>query len=177
MSLLAINFAKSRQQVSLIGILLCICAAAAVGAVAVDYRDAREALERAELRQARVMMTQRAGGVASASVMPASAARADAPAVQRAITQLGLPWSRLLAEMETHADAKVSLLGIEGNGLARSARITGEAKTMDDAVAYIGRLRESPLISAAALSGHEEKLDGALRLVRFTVDIAWGGPV
>lgn len=177
MPLLAINFARSRRSVSLIGISLCLAAAAAVGAVALDYRDAREAFERAELRQARVMRAQRAAAVANAGVMPASAARADAPAVQRAATQLGLPWSRLLAELEVHADATISLLGIEGNGLARSARITGEAKTMDDVVAYIRHLRESPLISAAALSAHEEKMDGAVRLVRFTLDIAWGGPV
>ena len=31
--------------------------------------------------------------------------------------------------------------------------------------------------SAAALSAHEEKMDGAVRLVRFTLDIAWGGPI
>ena len=177
MALLAINFAKNRRPVSLFGILLCLAAAAAVGAVAVDYSDAREVFERAELRQARVLRAQRAVGMASASVLPTSAARADAPAVQRAATQLGLPWSRLLSEMESHADTTISLLGIEVNGLARSARITGEAKTMNDVVAYIRRLRESPLISAAALSAHEEKMDGAVRLVRFTLDISWGGPV
>jgi len=176
MQLLEINFAKRPRTVSSVGVLLCLAGLAVAAAVLIDYLDARAAFERAELRQTRMQRIQRTDAMASRRVTPASAARADAPVVQRAITQLGLPWARLLQEIETHANSSIALLGIEGQGLARSARITGEARTMGDVVAYIQHLRESPLISAATLSGHEEKVDGAVKLVRFTLELAWGGP-
>ena len=172
---LAINFAKQRRAVSWVGVLLCLAGVAAAAAVWLDYRDARAAFDRAELRQTRMQRVQRTDVMASRRVLPSSAAGADAPVAQRAMTQLNLPWSRLLEEIETHADRSIALLGIEGQGLARSVRITGEARTMADVVAYIQQLRQSPLINAATLSGHEEKINGAVRLVRFTLDVAWGG--
>jgi Tfp pilus assembly protein PilN len=51
--------------------------------------------------------------------------------------------------------------------------LTGEARTMADVLAYVGRLGASPGIAAATLSGHEERASGAVRRVRFSLDVTW----
>lgn len=176
MQSLDINFARRRRALSSVGVCLCLAGAAGAAVVALDYLAARSAFDLAELRQTRMQRVQRTDVMASRRVVPTSAARADAPVAERAMTQLGLPWVRLLQEIESHADASIALLGFEGQGLARSVRITGEARTMVDVVAYIEQLRQSPLINTANLTGHEEKINGAVSLVRFTLDVAWSGP-
>ena len=79
----------------------------------------------------------------------------------------------MLHEIELRADPAVALLSVEVQGQKRSLRLIGEAKEMADVVAYVTHLRESPWIKAAYLSGHEEKQEGAIRLIRFSMDATW----
>ena len=76
-------------------------------------------------------------------------------------------------EIESRSDPAVALLSVEAQGQSRTMRISGEAKTMADAVAYVGRLRESPRLTAVFLSGHDEKQAGAVTVVRFSLDAKW----
>jgi Tfp pilus assembly protein PilN len=68
----------------------------------------------------------------------------------------------------------VALLSIDGQ--AQRLRVVGEARDMDAVVAWLGGLRSSPWIAAADLSGHEQRLDGDIRVLRFSVDMRWKMP-
>ena len=100
-------------------------------------------------------------------------ARDDVKATERIVSQLNLPWNALLQELENLADPGIALLSIESQGQTRTLRLTGEAKTIGDVVAYVTRLRESPQVAAATLSGHEEKQAGAVEVIRFSLDVDW----
>ena len=176
MQALDIDFARRRRTFSTLGVVLCVAGALAAGAVLLDYFDAREDSNRAELRQVRLQRTQRVEMLARRRESPASAARGDAPAVARVVAQLGLPWGALLREIELRSGPAIALIGMESQGQTRILRLTGEAKTMADVVSYISQLRASPLIGAANLSGHEERLAGAVPVIRFSLDVTWSGP-
>ena len=173
MHTLGINFVQRPRFSSSLGLLLFVVGVAAAGAVAVDYLDAREELERVEAKQARL---QRPDAALRPKASTAPVARDDAQAVERVASQLRTPWDAMLHEIELRADPAVALLSVEAQGQKRSLRLTGEAKEMADVVAYVGHLRESPWIKAAYLTGHEEKQVGAVRVIRFSLDATWSEP-
>lgn len=172
MNALELDFARRRRRASPLGLLLLAAGAAAIGASALDYLDAREALARAEAQQARLARQAKAPPPRAAK----APVRDEVQPALRAVAQLRLPWDALLREIELLADPSVALLGIEGQGQARTLRLTGEAKTMADVVAYLGRLRDSPWIDAAHLSGHEERQAGSVKVIRFSLEASWSGP-
>ena len=96
--------------------------------------------------------------------------------MEHVVAQLRLPWDGLLREFENRADTSVALLSIESLGQSHTLRLTDEAKSMADVVTYTSRLRASPPIGTATLSGHEERLAGAIRVIRFSLDVTWSAP-
>lgn len=170
MHALTINFVQRRRFASPLGLLLLVAGIAAMGVVALDYVDARDELDRVELRQARVKPLGAASRPLTGTAAPV---RTDAKAIEVVAGQLGLPWDAVLREIESRSDPAVALLSVEAQGQARTMRISGEAKTMADAVAYVGRLRESPRLTAVFLSGHDEKQAGAVTVVWFSLDAKW----
>lgn len=176
MHALTINFIGRRRIASPLGLLLFAAGVAMAGAVAIDYLDARAEAQLAEAQLARLQRQSRPVAALRRDEGAATSARDDAQALGRMVSQLRLPWDALLREIEMLTDPTVALLSIEGQGQARTLRLTGEAQTMADAVAYVSRLRESPWIDAAHLSGHEERQVGAVRVIRFSLDAVWSGP-
>ncbi len=173
MQRLRIDFLNRRPPASLLGWALTLVGVASMAVAALDYGQARDelqsTLDHAE-RQARGSK-QRARSGAAPAVAPElvrASARADA-----ALTQ---PWGRLLRELETVADTRVALLGVEAQGAARTLRITAEAATMADAVDYVERLRQSALTKSAVLGSHEWRNAEGVEVIRFSVDMAWGAP-
>ena len=184
MNALAINFVLRRRLASPLGVLLLVVGVASVTAVALDYVQARDELDRVELRQARVKRPGAAPrprpgtgtGTGAATAEPARNSATGTKAMETVTAQLGLPWDAMLRAIETHSDPAVALLGVEAQGQTRTIRISGEAKTMADVVAYVRRLRESPQLTSVFLNGHEEKQAAAVTVIRFTLDAKWSGP-
>lgn len=174
MQRLRIDFLKRRPPVSLLGWALSIAGVASMAVAALDYSQARDelqsALDHAE-RQARGSK-QRARSNTTAPTVAPELLRASA----RADAALSQPWGRLLRDLETLADSRVALLGVEAQGAARTLRITGEAATVADAVDYVERLRQSPLTRSAVLGSHEWRNAEGVDVIRFSVDMAWGTP-
>lgn len=174
MHALDLDFVKRRRLASPLGLLLLIAGTAAAGVVAMDYLDARAALERVEAQHSRLeRQSRQKAPLPKAGAAPA---RDDAQSAARAVAQLRLPWDALLREIELLADSSVALLSVESQGQARTLRLAGEAKTMADAVAYLARLRESPWIDTAHISGHEERQADGVKVIRFSLEAAWSGP-
>jgi hypothetical protein len=83
------------------------------------------------------------------------------------------PWDVVLTEVELAFDSRVALLSLDTEAPARRTRLTGEARTIDDALAFAGRLRESPLVREALLVSHEARKDGPVPVIVFTLQIDW----
>lgn len=182
MNALAINFVQGRRLASPLGLLLLVVGMAAAGVVALDYQDARDALGRVELRQARVSRpasaTRPNAGTSTAdSARNGANGASGAKAIEVLADQLSLPWDAMLRAIETRSDPAVALLSVEAQGQTRTIRISGEAKSMSDVAAYVRHLRESPLLASVFLNGHEEKQAGAVTVIRFALDAKWSGPL
>ena len=172
MQRLRIDFLNRRPPASLLGWALMLAGVASMAVAALDYGQARDelqsTLDRAE-RQARGSKVRTRGAApAVAPELVRVSARAD--------DALSQPWGRLLRELETLADTRVALLGVEAQGAARTLRIAGEAATMADVVDYVERLRQSPMALSAVLSSHELRSAEGAQVIRFSVDMAWGAP-
>jgi Tfp pilus assembly protein PilN len=140
-----------------------------------DHIDARDALAVADARIERMQARQKRDRALQRRGEPAVQVLAETPAVRNGVARLNLPWDAILRELEQHADASIALISIESQGQGRSLRLTGEAKSMVDVLAYVGRLAASPGIAAATLSGHEVRPSGAVQVVRFSLDVSWRG--
>ena len=170
---LAVDFQARRRPISPLGLLLVGLGTAAMGAFGVDYLGADEELERVEAQVERARRHQRPVRAQA----PATATGKDERAAVRAVLkELRTPWGAVLGELELASDATVALLDVTTTAQGRMLRLTAEAKTMSDALAYVGRLRASPWRDSVHLSGHEAKQAAGVPVVRFSVDAAWSGP-
>ncbi|MBT3067993.1 PilN domain-containing protein [Rhodoferax sp. U11-2br] len=173
MNALDVNFVKRRRLTSPLGLMLFVAGLMAASVVVMDYLDVSDELVRVELKQARTRQPK-ASPVQRASALPE--VPVDTQVIDRVTSQLQLPWDAVLHEIETHTGPTVALLDIEAQGQTRTLRLMGETKTMSDAVAYVGRLRDSSLLDTANLSHHEERQAGSVVVIRFSVDATWKVP-
>jgi hypothetical protein len=116
-------------------------------------------------------------------VMPAAAQAggpqvgdAQAAAVNAAVLQLNLPWSALHDAIAAATPKNVALLALEPDPHRRSMKITAEAKTADEMIAYIEQLKQQELFGAVALVRHEINELDPNRPIRFQVDAQWSAP-
>jgi len=98
---------------------------------------------------------------------------AESAAIER---QLAVPWTRLLAELESashDSGGRVSLLQIEPDPAKRQVRITAEVRAMNDALVYLRRLQRSPVLRHPMLESHERRKDDPDHPVRVRVSAEW----
>ncbi len=172
MHLLGIDFVEQRRFGSPRGLLFLAVGMIAISLVCVDYLDARDELQRAEAEQTRLLQQTKSKTPAERSNRP-GALQAEIKAAERIALQLNLPWNALLGTLEKNSNPDVALLTIESQGQTRRLHLTGEARSIDDIVAYAARLGKSPKITTATLSGHEEKQSGQVDVIRFALDVDW----
>ena len=167
---IAINFAKRPHRASWLGVALCALGASATLVSAWSYRDAQADVEQAQARLARLQRTT------AAVRLPATTPelrKDEDKSLTRVSNQLRRPWGGLLGEIEGISSPAVALLSMESQGQTRSLRMSGEAKTMSDVVAYVNRLRQLSLVESVYLSQHEEKQSGGVSVIRFSLDAVW----
>ena len=143
-----------------VGLLTC----AALGYAFQDKLAERDGLE------ARLNATARPHRSASPSESHEAAAAA---AIER---QLWVPWSSLLAELESASQdvsATVSLLQVEPDPAKHIVRITAEARTLPDALAYLERLQKSSMLRYPMLDSHELRKDDPQHPIRVKLSAEW----
>lgn len=148
-----------------------LCAAGLAAALAVGLAVHRELAERDRL-EAALGATPRTRYVAGPSP-EAQRRAAEAAAVER---ELGVPWTRLLAELEaaSHDSAgRVSLLEIDPDPAKGQVRITAEVRALDDAVAYLRRLQRSAVLRNPMLESHQRRRDDREHPLRVTLSAEW----
>lgn len=97
-------------------------------------------------------------------------------AAGRLAQELGTPWTRLLAELETasaDSDGKISVLSIDPDHSKHSVHITGESRDLSLMLGYVQRLQASTLLRYPMLESHDVKTDDPQHPVRFAMTAEW----
>lgn len=96
--------------------------------------------------------------------------------VQRAngiIDQLTVPWDLLFNAVEA-ADARgLAVLSLTPNARERSLRLAGESRSMNELLAYVGRMAEQPVLGQVHLLGYNTVVRDGVSVVSFTLAATW----
>ena len=170
MSRLDIDFAAPpRRGPSLVGLALLLAGATTLTLVWLDLDDLDQQTTVAEARLK--SLTRRSTSVAGKST--GAAKDLAGASAGEALVRLRAPWPELLEQLEAMADLPVALLDLDAEARGRTLRLAGEAKTMDDVLAFVDRLRQSRLLDEVFLQGHELRKAGAAQVIAFTVQATW----
>jgi hypothetical protein len=147
-----------------------LCAAGLAAAVAVGVAFERKLAERSRLDAALGAVAPPRHRAPDAESLRAAA---EAAAIDR---ELGVPWTRLLAELEAasrDSAGTVSLLQVEPDPVKRVVRITAEVRAVPDALAYLRRLQQSAVLRDPMLESHERRKDDPQHPLRIKLSAEW----
>ncbi|MFC5550652.1 PilN domain-containing protein [Massilia aerilata] len=134
----------------------------------------REQGEVALLRaQAQAQVRTQAQARAAPAPVRAPVPEAQANAVNAAVLQLNLPWRALHDAVQAGTPASIALLALEPDARRSTVRITAEAKSSDDMIAYVEQLQKGDWFSAVSLARHEINEQDPNRPIRFQLDARW----
>lgn len=146
--------------------LIVLLAAAGAGADLVKRQRAHE-------RQLAVLQARAAVPAAAPPAAATPISETQAAAVNAAVMQLNLPWRALQDAVAAATPPGVALLALEPDARKRSLRISAEARTSDEMIDYVARLKREELFSDVALTHHEINDQDPNRPIRFELDAAW----
>lgn len=173
MRALALDFVDTRPPHAPIGWMLLLMGALTAAAVLYEYSALKAALATREDRIA-VLEKNRSRTQQSARAVPPDAAQqSEIRRANNVIDELNLPWAALFEAVESASNGAIALLSIQPDAQKQSVRITGEAKTLDDVLAYIERLQEDTQLTNASLLSHEIRQQDAEKPIRFTLTANW----
>ena len=172
MSSLDIDFATAtRHRTSLAGLALMLVGTAALVLVSLELDDLDQQAAAAEARLR--SLTRKTAPAVSAKSGRAAAKDSAGAAAREALTRLRTPWPELLEHLEAMADLPVAVLDFAAEAHGRTLRLAGEAKTLDDMLAFVERLRQGRRFDEVYLQGHELRKVGAVEVIAFTVQATW----
>lgn len=158
-----------RESLALLAILLGLIGQL-LSSVA-QYR--RELDEGARLQAAAEVHVRAAAARTAPAPLRAPLPAAQAAAVNAAVLQLNLPWRGLHDAVQSATPASIALLALEPDAKKSLLRITAEAKSSDDMIAYVARLQQDDWFKAVALVRHEINEQDPNRPIRFQIDARW----
>ena len=148
-----------------------VSVAGALGAANIGLRRSQWELEL--LRAQSAARTQATARAMAPAVARPPVPEAQAAAVNAAVLQLNLPWRALHDAVQAGTPANIALLAMEPDAKKNSVRITAEAKSSDDMIAYVEQLQKGDWFSAVLLSRHEINEQDPNRPIRFQLDALW----
>ena len=154
----------------LAGFALLLCLGAAVAGADLMKRQ-RDHERRLAAVQARAALPPAAPVAAAPPI-----SETQAIAVNATVMQLNLPWRALQDAVASATPAGVALLALEPDARKRTLRISAEARTSDEMIDYVARLKREELFSDVALTHHEINDQDPNRPIRFELDAAWSAP-
>ncbi|HWJ95291.1 MAG TPA: PilN domain-containing protein [Telluria sp.] len=144
--------------------------AASAGYAYLTYGEDKRAFE-AELASARARRVQ--AQPMKVAVTAPVLSPAEAAAVNAVVMQLNLPWRELRDAVRAATPQGVALLALEPDAKKQAVRLTAEARTSEDMVGYVERLKQQPLFASVVLARHEISDQDPNRPLRFQVDAQW----
>ena len=146
---------------------LLVAGAIALAVAADHYTEAGEQGERLQ-RQSERLQRQDGDGTA---IRDKGNAKKSAVATRQ--EQREFPWHIVLTELEMAADSRIALLSLNTEAKSARSQLNAEARSIDDALAFVSRLHESPLVRASYLVAHEAKTSGSEPIVAFSIQVDW----
>ena len=152
---------------AVLGLALCVGAALAGQQLAERGRARAAQTRAAEQRLARARV-QVLAPAPKARIAPERAAYINA-----AILQLNLPWRELQEAVAAATPPAVALLTLEPDAKKHVLRLSAEAKTSDDMIAYVQALKEQEFFTRVVLTRHETNEQDPNRPLRFQLEAEW----
>ena len=146
-----------------------LCAAGVAAALAVGLAFDVKLSERNRLDAA-------LGVISQPRAVPSAAATRAAEEIATVERELTVPWSPLLAELESasHDSAdKIAVLAVEPDAAKRVVKVTAEARTLSDALGYLERLQKSAVLRYPMLESHERRKDDPQHPIRVKLAAEW----
>lgn len=168
MHLRSYDFARPEAAVPPLAWLALLAGALLLAAAAYGYAGALDEHER--LTRQIDKFERRTRLVAPARKTAAAGTAAASTTLAGRAEKQPFPWDLALREIELAVDKSVALTGIDTETDQRRTRIVAEARAIDDALAFVTRLRDTPLVRQAVLLAHERKEGG---VIGFTLQIDW----
>ena len=151
------------------GALALACIAA--GATALHLARANDALS--ELRARHDVLEARAHPVARRAEVVGPELVHRIASANLAIDALAVPWDALFRSIES-ADARgLGVMSLVPNARTHLLRLSGEAKSVPDLLAYVDRLAALQALQQVHLEGYETVVRDGVSVVSFTVAATW----
>lgn len=96
--------------------------------------------------------------------------------LQETVNALAIPWNALFEAIEQSDQKDIALLSLEPNSQKQQIVITGEAKNLQVALAYIAQLEDQSALSQVFLQKHSIDEANVSKPVSFTVFAKWQIP-
>jgi hypothetical protein len=146
-------------------------AAIAAGATAAHLLRANDAL--ADLRAHHDVLEARARPVPRRTEVIGPELAHRIVSANQAIAALAVPWDALFRSIES-ADARgLGVMSLVPNARTHLLRLSGEAKTVPDLLAYVDRLAALRTLQQVHLEGYETVVRDGTPVVSFTVAATW----
>ncbi len=157
-------------------------AAAVLGVIAVSqrYSDAAQAhdaaLSRHEHLEARVQDRVLGSGSVRTAAAPDAKTLADIRRANAVIDQLTVPWDALFSAVEG-ADARgLGLLSLTPNARDRTLRLAGDARSMEELLAYVERMAMQQGLRQVHLLDYSPAVRDGVPVTSFTLAATWQQP-
>jgi hypothetical protein len=163
-----LDFRKPRRRFSLLGLFILLCGLTVAYVTLNDYQAQMIESELVETSLVRFSARDRVQNEQAASINPAE--------VSFATSQLSTPWSALLDDLEAAAmdtSEDVALLEIAPDREKKTVRISGESRTLESALSYLGRLQDAQSVAFPLLEEHEIRTSSRERPVHFVIVAHW----
>lgn len=170
---LALDFVDTRPPHAPIGWTLLLAGVLTAAGLLYEHSALRAALETREDRIATLEKNRARTQKNVRAAPPDAAQQSEIRRANSVIDELNLPWAALFGAVESASDGAIALLSIQPDAQKQLVRITGEAKTLDDVLAYIERLQEDTQLTNASLLSHEIRQQDAEKPIRFTLTANW----
>lgn len=156
-----------------VGWLALALAVPAVVAVSRAYSEVAQRHEAAQSRHDRLAERLRGNGTRRAAAAPDAQTLADIGRANTVIEQLVVPWDALFDAIEG-ADARgLGLLSLTPNARDSSLRLAGEARSIDELLAYVDRLAAQPALREVHLLAYSTVVRDGASVLSYTLAATW----
>lgn len=167
MQSLNIDFQRKKRAAPWAGPLLAALAIALSAEVGLSYVRAQEATAAAEQR---LSTAGRNAGRTRTAAPQSGATKEEMAAARDAFQRLSTPWEKLFGALESSANGKIVLVGIEPDPRAGTVVISGEGPDYLAALNYVLELERGGTLLHPHLVRHERRDDTH---VTFAVSASW----
>jgi hypothetical protein len=158
-----LDYVVPPQRPAWIGLLLLTVALGIAVDLVLRYRNARDAIGRAETTQGMLNTDRRA------TPIPMERLDEQVKVAESAVRQLTLPWATLIEVLEGTTTKDVAVLQVQPEAQQRLLRITAEARNYRAMLQYQSNLAAASVLDDVHLLNHQVQLDDPRRPLQFSI--------